>query len=118
MTPRRLLRSVNTALLILLYAVGQLHVPASEFPGKGIPYGVAGCAVASEDEMRDDRVGNRTPLVQLIALFAICCKHRHLEVNGDSDNWHTVFALLYVAPWTARCNRPATRGKWRRLRSS
>jgi hypothetical protein len=71
-TPRRLLRSVNTALLILLSAVGQLHAPAIEFPGKGVPHGVAGCAVTSEDEMRDDRAGNRTPLVQLIALFALC----------------------------------------------
>lgn len=61
MTPRRLLRSVNTALLIVLCAVGQLHVPASEFPGKGVLHGVAGCAVTSEDEMRDGRAGNRTP---------------------------------------------------------
>lgn len=45
MTPRRLLRSVNTALLILLCAVGQLRVAASEFPGKGVLHGVAGCAV-------------------------------------------------------------------------
>ena len=70
-TLRRLLRRVNTAVLILLCAVGQLHVSASEFPGKGVPHGVAGCAVTTEDEMRDDRAGNRTPLVQLIALFAI-----------------------------------------------
>jgi hypothetical protein len=56
----------------MLSAVGQLHVPASEFPGKGVPLGVAGCAVTSEDEMRDDRAGNRTSLVQLIALFDIC----------------------------------------------
>ena len=72
MTPRRLLSCVNTALLVLLSAVGQLHAPASEFPGKGIPHGVAGCAVTSEDEMRDDRAGNRTPIVQLVALFAVC----------------------------------------------
>jgi len=60
-TPRMLLRSANTALLILLSAVGQLHVSASEFPGKGVPLGVAGCAVTIEDEMRDRRAGNRTP---------------------------------------------------------
>lgn len=68
-TPRRLLRSVNTALLILLSAVGQLHAPVSEFPGKGVPRDVIQverCAVTSEDEMRDDRAGSRTPLVQFI----------------------------------------------------
>lgn len=54
--------------------------------------------LTSEDEMRDDRAGNRTPLLQWIALFAICWKHGHFEVNGDSDNWHTVFALPCATP--------------------
>jgi hypothetical protein len=48
-------------------AIGQLHAPPIEFPGRCVPCGfciVEVRAVTSKDEIRDDRAGSRTPLVQ------------------------------------------------------